>query len=56
MGFLSFLFEDTDNNKKDKNAGLDNWQKKEIKKGNYAPYNFEEEELEDDDYYFEDEE
>ena len=58
MGILSFLFEDTDfqKNKKEKkeNAGLDKWQKDEIKKGNYNKYNFEEEELEDDDYYYED--
>ena len=29
-------------------------EQEEILKGNYEPYQFEEEELEDDDYYFED--
>lgn len=34
---------------------LDGDQKKEVDEGNYDPYNFEEDELEDDDYYSEDE-
>ncbi len=58
MGIFSFLFEDTNFQKekkeKDNLAGLDKWQKEEVKKGNYDTFNFEEEELEDDDYYFED--
>ncbi len=29
------------------------WEKKEVQKGNYEPWNFEEE-LEEDDYYYED--
>ena len=33
---------------------LEDWQKEEVKKGNYGPWNFEEEELEEDDYYNED--
>ena len=33
---------------------LEEWQKDEVKKGNYDSYNFEEEELEEDDYYSED--
>lgn len=36
------------------NLGLEDWQKEEVKKGNYDPWNFEEEDLEDDDYYNED--
>ena len=36
------------------NYGLEDWQKEEVKKGNYDPWNFEEEELEEDDYYSED--
>ena len=36
------------------NQGLEDWQKEEVKKGNYDPWNFEEEDLEEDDYYFED--
>ena len=58
MGIFSFLFEDTDFQKKKKDneelAGLDKWQKEDVKKDKYNSYNFEEEELEDDDYYFED--
>ena len=33
---------------------LEDWQKKEVDEGNYDPYNFEEDELEEDDYYYED--
>ena len=36
------------------NLGLEEWQKKEVKKGNYDPWNFEEEDLEEDDYYYDD--
>lgn len=45
FGLFSFM---NDNNE------LTKEQKEEIKKGNYDPWNFEEEDLEDDDYYFED--
>lgn len=34
--------------------GLTDWEKEEVKKGNQNPWNFEEEDLEDDDYYSED--
>ena len=37
------------------NYGLEDWQQELVNKGEYEPWNFEEEELEDDDYYFEDE-
>ena len=34
---------------------LTDWQKEEVRKGNYAPGNFEEDgDLEEDDYYYED--
>lgn len=34
---------------------LTDWQKEEVRKGNYAPWNFEEDgDLEEDDYYYED--
>ena len=47
-------FADTeDDNKKDNNE-LEDWQKELVNDGSYEPYNFEEEELEDDDYYSED--
>ena len=34
--------------------GLEEWEKEEVKKGNADPWNFEEEDLEDDDFYNED--
>ena len=34
--------------------GLEDWQKDLVKKGDYEPWNFEEEDLEEDDYYYED--
>ena len=37
-------------------AGLEEWEKEEVRKGNQDVFNFEEEELEDDDYYSEDDE
>lgn len=33
---------------------LEDWQKDLVKKGDYDPWNFEEEDLEEDDYYYED--
>ena len=36
------------------NYGLEDWQKEEVKKGNFDPWNFEEEDLDEDDYYYED--
>ena len=48
------VFVDTqDDNKKDHND-LDDWQKELVKENKYDSFNFEEEELEDDDYYSED--
>ncbi len=44
-----------DDNKKDNN-NLEDWQNKLVKEGKYNSFNFEEEELEDDDYYSEDDE
>ena len=47
-------FTDTkDDNKKD-NTDLEDWQKELVKENKYDSFNFEEEELEDDDYYSED--
>lgn len=49
-------FTDTrDNNKKDNND-LEDWKKELVKENKYDSFNFEEEELEDDDYYSEDDE
>ena len=36
------------------NYGLEEWQKKLVKEGKYKPWNFEEEDLEEDDYYSDD--
>ena len=49
---------DKSSNKKDDIVydSLEDWQKKEVDEGNYDSYNFEEEELEEDDYYNEDDE
>ena len=38
------------------NSDMDDLKQKEIDNENYESYNFEEEDLEDDDYYFEDDE
>ena len=47
-------FVDTqDDNKKDNND-LEDWQKELVKENKYDSFNFEEKELEDDDYYSED--
>lgn len=49
-------FADTrDDNKKDNND-LEEWQKELVKENKYELFNFEEEELEEDDYYSEDDE
>ena len=33
---------------------LEEWQKDLVREGKYSPYDFDEEELEEDDYYYED--
>ena len=49
------MFEELLKDKKDDdNNELTKAQKEEIKKGNYDPWNFEEEDLEEDDYYYDD--
>lgn len=62
MGLLSSLLGIDDENNKEDNSdsilnlfGLDDNQKKEVKEGNYDAWNFEEEDLEEDDYHYEDE-
>ena len=57
QGLFSFLNQEQDNNYSDKDLddyGLNKNEKEEVKKGNQDPWNFEEEDLEDDDYYNED--
>lgn len=59
FGLFSFMNEQQDNKAKYieeelDSYGLEDWQKEEVRKGNYDPWNFEEEDLEEDDYYYED--
>ena len=57
-GVLSYFDdkEDNDNDEELDNYGLEDWEKEEVKKGNEDIFNFEEEDLEDDDYYSDDDE
>jgi len=69
MGLLDILLGINNENEKDNSSlfglnenekdnsslfGLNDNEKKEVEKGNYNSWNFEEEELEEDDYYYED--
>ncbi len=60
LGFFSFLEEQEKKEKKEQlveemeNYGLLEWQKDLVRNGNYDLTSFEEEDIEDDDYYFED--
>lgn len=56
LSFLSGLLDNSENQKDelDGNNDLDSFQTNELNKGNYDSWNFEEEDLEDDDYYNED--
>lgn len=64
MGLFELLFGSDDKKKNQYDYGLytymndqlDENQKKEVEQGNYDPFNFEEDELENDDYYSEDDE
>ena len=56
-GLFSFLNEQNESGYTDEELdsyGLEEWQKEEVKKGKADPWNFEEEDLEDDDFYNED--
>lgn len=56
--FDNFFDEDKDKKRKEEQEkemdilGLDEWEKDEVRNGNYDPDCFEDDELEDDDYYF----
>ena len=52
FGLFSFMNENSD--KDNDNDELTDLQKEEIKKGNYDPWDFEEEDRDDDSYYSED--
>ncbi|MBQ9024177.1 MAG: hypothetical protein IJ105_03030 [Bacilli bacterium] len=60
FGLFSFLEDQKEENESDyteeelDSYGLEEWQKEEVKKGNADPWSFEEEDLEDDDFYNED--
>lgn len=47
-------FVDTEDDNKKDNKDLEDWQKELVKENKHDSFNFEEEELEDDDYYSED--
>ena len=47
-------FTDTEDDNKKDNKDLEDWQKELVKENKQDSFNFEEEELEDDDYYSED--
>ena len=49
-------FVDTEDDNKKDNKDLEDWQKELVKENKHDSFNFEEEELEDDDYYSEDDE
>ena len=53
MCLLELLFGDNSNKKQD-NDGLEDWQRDLVKSGEYDPYDFEEESMDDDSYYNED--
>jgi len=52
LNILDILFGNKSN--EEDNKELESWQQDLVKKGSYDSTSFEEEELEDDDYYFED--
>lgn len=59
MGLLFELFKELGKDKeseKNKDYDLEDYQKELIDNEQYEPYNFEEEEPEEDDYFYEDEE
>ena len=55
LGMFSFMNDESDKDNDDNNE-LTEWQKEEIKKGNYDPWDFEEDDVDDDSFYSEDDE
>lgn len=53
FGMFNFMNEESDKDNDDNNE-LTDWQKEEIKKGNYDPWDFEEDDVDDDSFYSED--
>ena len=54
FGMFNFMNDESD--KDNDNNELTDWQKEEIKKGNYDPWDFEEDDVDDDSFYSEDDE
>ena len=50
MGLIKALVDSQEENKKENNNNLEDWQNKLVKEGKYNSFNFEEEELEADDF------
>lgn len=51
------ITDDNDSNDELDSLELEDWQKEEVRKGNYNPWSFEEDgEKEEDDYYYDDDE
>lgn len=55
FGMFNFMNDESDKDNDDNNE-LADWQKEEIKKGNYDPWDFEEDDVDDDSFYSEDDE
>lgn len=60
MGLLKFLLamsmlEDEDKDKKEEDTDLMPWEQDLVDRGEYTPDQFEEEDMDEDDYYYEDE-
>ena len=53
FGMFNFMNDESDKDNDDNNE-LTEWQKEEIKKGNYDPWDFEEDDVDDDSFYSED--
>lgn len=63
MGLFEIFFDDEKNEKKKKNIedlekemdlyDLDEWEKEEVREGNYEPEDFNDDDLTEDDYYYE---
>ena len=56
MGVFDILNDNDDLEERMDDLDLEDWQKDLVRKGEYDPKNFEEEELDEDDYYYEDDE
>ena len=52
--FFGFLYKLFNNSKSKNDTTLMSWEEVLVKKGEYEPYHFEEENMEEDDYYYED--